>query len=177
MDNPFYTHQKYLRDELAKLNLEQKSICLEFGTGDGSGCIINEFLEKNDNLSVYSFESNYEWFTSMAKKYKAKNYHFNFVYNWNDYLRRKSFEDIYDVVFVDQTPWEARIKTIDRLKHKTKTFILHDYDFFNKGIIEDIYSVSKGSFFHNTFGDFFIMENYHDILPPTLILRNKNFLN
>jgi len=50
----------------------------------------------------------------------------------------------------------------------------NDYDYFNKGIIEDIFSVDKGSFLYEKFSNDFILEGKHEILPPTLILKNKN---
>jgi len=171
MTNPYHTHQQYLREELDKLPKDKKVICLEFGTGDGSSSVFKEYLELNENLNVYAFESNYDWFRSMSSKYKHERYHFQFVYDWDDFLYRKKFDEVYDLIFVDSTPWEARILTIDLLKDRSSTFILHDYDFYNKGVIKDIFSVGEGSFFANKFNDDFIYEPHYEVLPPTLVLR------
>ena len=48
------------------------------------------------------------------------------------------FSKKYDLVFVDQAPWSARIDTIDFLTDKnTSVFILHDYDQYNINEYED----------------------------------------
>jgi len=171
MSNPYYTHQKYLREELDKLPKDKEIICLEFGLGDGSSSVFKEYLDSNKNLTVYAFESKYEWFGSMSSKYKHERYHFQFVSNWNDFMTRSKFDKNYNLVFIDSHPWESRILAIDTLKNKAPSFILHDYDFYNKGVIQDIFSVSEGSFFVNKFKDHFTYEPHFEILPPTLVLR------
>jgi hypothetical protein len=172
--NPYYTHREYLEEELSKV--PKDAICLEFGTGEGSAPIFKKFAEENPEARIYSYESDYKWFTEIAAKYKALNYSINFVNDWNDFLARKTFDKIYDLIFVDQNPWVARIQTIKQLKNKGKVFILHDYDFFNKGFYDsDIFSVEKGSFFHTNFEEDFVFEPHKKLLPPTLVLRNKKF--
>ena len=171
MSNPYFTHQKYLREELDKLPKNKQTICLEFGMGDGSSSVFKEYLESNENLTVYAFESNYDWFNSMSLKYKHERYHFQFVRDWNDFMYKKKFDRMYNLIFVDSNPWDARILTIELLKNKSSTFILHDYDFYNKGVIPDIFSVGDGSFFKNKFNDHFRFEPHYEILPPTLVLR------
>ena len=174
MNNPYFTHQKYLIEELNKLPKDRELICLEFGAGDGSSSIFREYVEANDKLTVYSFESKYEWFNSMSSKYKHERYRFQFVNNWNDFLARKNFDKKYDLIFIDSNPWDARIATINKMKDKSPTFILHDYDFYNKGFYDkDIFSVGEKSFFKSRFKDHFVFEPHYDELPPTLVLRNK----
>jgi len=173
--NPYYSHQEYLKEELNKV--PKNAICLEFGPGEGSSSVFSEFALKNPQSKIAAFDNKYEWHTSMSSKYKTENYSFSFVSDWNDYLSRKEFNDIYDLIFVDQSPWEARIQTIKRFKVRGKVFILHDYDFYNKGVYDkDIFSVGEGTFFYKHFNDDFVMEPHFGILPPTLVLRNKKSL-
>jgi hypothetical protein len=89
-------------------------------------------------------------------------------------------EEEYDLVFVDQSPWWARIDSINLLKDKTKIFILHDYDYFNKSDNEwvkespnDIYVNDETSWLGQTYSKEFLLENNYEILPPTLIMRKK----
>lgn len=176
MSNPHYTHQKYLLSELDKINKELNSICLEFGIGDGSSSIFKKILEQNNNITIFSYENDINWYNITKEKYKHNNYHFNFIDSWDVLLNNNNFDKIYDVVFVDQSPWDARIKTIEQLKNNTKVFILHDYDYFNNDSpIIDKKSVDDNSFF-SIFHNDFILEPYFEFSPPTLILRNKKYI-
>lgn len=58
------------------------------------------------------------------------------------------------------------------LKNISSTIILHDYDYYNKELIENIYSVGEHSFFdkyHNSFN----LESFYETLPPTMIFTKK----
>jgi hypothetical protein len=161
----YYTHQKYLTGELDKLDYSKPVLVAEFGTGDGSSSIFQEYARKYITLKIDSFETDIKWFNSMKGKYPVDNYNFNFVGSWDNLISKE-----YDLAFVDNGPdFAARIKVIDLIKNKTKVIILHDYDFYNKGVIEDIFSVSKGSFFEK-YNKKFVLKGYHEILPPTLIM-------
>jgi hypothetical protein len=167
--NPYYTHQEYLTEELEKLDYKKPVTVLEFGTGDGSAAVLQSFANRYPNLRVESFESDFDWFKDMFLKYSADNYHFYHVESWDNLILNEK----YDLAFVDAGPdFAARIKIIDLIKDKVKVIILHDYDFYNKGIIEDIFSVSKGSFFEKYRRDF-ILKGNHEILPPTLVMTRK----
>lgn len=173
--NDYYSHQEFLLKELDKLKSKEKVNCLEFGTGNGSSSLFKNFADIHPNSQIRAFESDYQWFISMSSKYQSQNYKFHYVFDWTHYLDQKKFNNIYDLVFIDQKPWEARIKTIEKLHDRVKIFILHDYDFYNKGVYDkDIYSIGNGSFFHQKFSKNFTMESHFKILPPTLILRNLN---
>jgi phospholipid N-methyltransferase len=174
MKNDFYTHREFLERELSKLNYKNKIKCLEFGTGDGSALIFSKFAKLYKNIEIKAYETNKEWLEITYQKYKLENYTFNFIENWDSFLENQNFDEIYDLVFVDQSPWEARIKTIDKLRNNAKIIILHDYDYYNKNIITDIYSVGEGSFFHKRYGEYFNFVCESEILPPTLIMYNKN---
>jgi len=171
--NDYYTHREYLKKELTKIKKSENSYCLEFGTGDGSGLIFSEILKTNDKMSVVAYDSDASWLNKTKETYGNDNYQFIHVNNWNEILKEKNFDKIYDLVFVDQAPWEARINSIDTIMKKAKTIILHDYDYFNIGVCDDIYSVNEGSFFHTKYGEHFDLIGYKEQLPPTLVMINK----
>lgn len=174
MINPYYTHREYLENELKQLTKSKNNIqCLEFGTGEGSAEIFSQFTNTHDNLSVTAYESDLIWLNSIKEKYERPNYNFYHIEDWFDFLKSFKPDTIYDLVFVDQTPWEARLETINTVANFSKIIILHDYDYFNKGVCDDIYSVSKDSFFYRQYNNQFKLVNYYSILPPTLIMYNK----
>jgi hypothetical protein len=170
MLNPFYTHREFLIKELESLKDNPSVSILEFGIGDGSSEILNEYAKKYTHFKINGYEGDIDWMNRMEEKFKLDNYSFHRV-NWETF-DFTIFSDVYDLVFIDQAPWEARIKTLDYFynQNNTKNIILHDYDFFNKGIVNDIFSVDSDSFFGKYINKFNI-EGFHDILPPTLILK------
>jgi len=172
--NAFYTHQQYLIQELRKLDYSGPRLCLELGAGDGSASVFRGFLLDNPNLSVLSLDTSQDWRDQMMRDYNHPNYQMNLVDSW-DAIWSNAFQTHtpYDIVFIDQTPFDARISSLEALKRIARIIILHDYDYFNKGICENIFSVGGDSFFKKYLIDF-TLEPQVMILPPTLIMRNKN---
>ncbi len=169
--NDYYTHRPYLIETLNKFNYDNKINILEFGVGEGSSEIFFEYANKYPNLNVCAFDNEFNWFNSMKDKYELPNYKFNFVESWDTLFSEYKFMKTYDLVFVDQSPWEARITTLDILKGYYQNAILHDYDFYNKGIVspEDIYNVNEATFF-SRYLDSYELHGYNSTLPPTLLL-------
>lgn len=170
--NPFYTHREFLKRELEKLNYNEEINILEFGTGDGSAEILFEYAKNYPNLNINAFDNDTNWLSSMKEKYNLPNYTFEFVNDWSFMLDNYNFLKKYDLIFIDQAPWEARILTLEKMSEKASTIIIHDYDFFNKGVIDNIYDVGVNSFF-GKYNENFILEGNNNMLPPTLILTNK----
>ena len=168
----FYTHREYLIQTLNEFNYNNVVNCLEFGVGDGSSMIFNQYANRFKNIKIDAFESDVDWLTNMGKKYQMVNYTFNKV-KWAGFDYEKLKNKNYDLIFVDQGDWDARIKTLDELKNYSKYIIVHDYDYYNKGICEDIYSVGDRTFWNKYKVDF-DMINKFDLLPPTLIMKSKN---
>ena len=175
--NPYYTHQKYLTEELNKLDYSKPVIVLEFGTGDGSASILQSFARKYPNLRIESYEDNYNWYQNMKLKYYHPNYNFNYTESWDGlFLKGDILCFDYDLVFVDAGPdFAARIKIINYIKAKAKVIVLHDYDFYNKGIMEDHYFTGAGSFFGERYSNEFILQGNSEY-PGTLVMRNKAFI-
>lgn len=173
MNNPYYTHQPYLIQELEKLKDLPNVKILEFGVGDGSSAIFHEYALKYKNLQINAYETDGNWLNNMRDKYHLDNYIFNDVENWIDFLISDNFNDECDLIFIDQAPWEARIQTLDLIKNKSKVIILHDYDFYNHGLTSRIYDIGEGTFFEK-YNDAFTLENHYNELPPTLIFRSND---
>ncbi|PZO42136.1 MAG: hypothetical protein DCF19_07790 [Pseudanabaena frigida] len=171
--NPYYTHQIHLNEELASISLNQEVNILEFGVGEGSSSILYQYAKKYPNFKIQAFENNQEWIQTVAQKYSLPNYSFEFVEDWNKLFKERDFLGHYDFVFIDQSPWEARILTLDSLKTKSSTIMLHDYDFYNKGVCENIYSVGQDSFFAK-YLDLLKANAHCEILPPTLVFKAKS---
>ena len=171
--NPYYTHRKYLIEELNKLNYSKPVRVLEFGTGDGSAVVFRFFAYLYPDLKIESYETDFNWLRSMTDKYSADNYHFHLVDSWDNLFKEEPFNKVYDLAFVDAGPdFDARIKIIDFIKDSVKVIILHDYDFYNKGIMEDHYCVGEGSFFGNKYSKDFILQGNNEY-PGTLIMVRK----
>jgi hypothetical protein len=170
--NAYYTHREFLIRELDKLDYNNEVNILEFGTGDGSAEILFEYAKKYPNLKIKAFDNNIDWLTSMKERYELPNYSFEFVSDWNSMLDSYNFLNKYDLLFIDQAPWEARILTLNKLGENSSVVIIHDYDYYNKEITSQIYSVGVGSFFEK-YNNKFTLEGNHSMLPPTLILTNK----
>ena len=169
MYHPYYTHRKYLINNLNLLSKKDQVNILEFGVGEGSSSILNDFASKNKNFNIEAFETDHLWLNETKNKYELDNYKFNHVNDWNELLVGENFNNEYDLIFVDQSPWEARIKTIDLLINKSTVTILHDYDFYNKGIVENIFDVGYNSFFGKYLSKNILSEGFNEELPPTLV--------
>lgn len=170
--NPFYTHRPYLIEELEKLKDKPNVKIIEFGVGEGSSLIFNEYAKKYSNLQIEAYETDKEWMDSMEIKYKLENYNFHFINDWNSLLVPENFQDQYDLVFIDQAPWEARIASLNLIKEKSQVIILHDYDYYNHTITNHIYDVGENTFFEK-YNDTFNLINHHQTLPPTLVFNKK----
>jgi hypothetical protein len=171
MYHPYYTHRKYLIEQLNLLSKKDHVKILEFGVGDGSSSVFNEFALKNKNFQITAFETDPIWLNKVKNEYELPNYNFNYIRDWNDLLLDKNFKDKYDLIFVDQSPWEARIKTIDLLIDKSEVIILHDYDYYNKGLIDNIFDTGQNSFFGKYRIKNFFLNGFHEELPPTLVFN------
>lgn len=177
--NPYYTHQPYLINILEKFNYDEKLTFLEFGSGEGSSPIFNKYAQ-NKNVTIKSFEHDIDWLNEMKTKYSLPNYIFNQV-DWDNFDYSELKSNKYDLIFVDQGDWDARIKTIDELKDNSKYVILHDYCYYNgfrgseipPGDEKWALSIDENSFFYDKYSNDFEIMAENTLFPPTLILKNK----
>lgn len=179
-NDAYCTHQKYTQNELN--NLSPNAYVLELGVGNGSSPLMYEFCKNNPESTVISFETDDIWFEKMRENYgDLPNYIFKLIDNWDNF---KNYLDDsilkYDLVFVDQSPWEARISSIDLLKNKTNIFILHDYDYYNQDVhgwvetpCNNICINDETSWLGKKYSNEFILEDNYEVLPPTLVMKRK----
>jgi hypothetical protein len=170
-----YTHRPFLKEQLDKL--KDNAVVLELGVGDGSSSLMKEYCESSDKHKVLAFDTDRNWYNSMKKEYAVENYGFNFLNSWNDILEYLPY-DSYDLVFVDQAPWEARIDCINLLKDKTSVFVVHDYDYYNyvngsEGV--DYYGCDEKSWWGQTYSNEFTLIGHCEDAsidnPPTLVME------
>lgn len=181
--NQYHTHSKYLKELLEKFDYKNEVKCLEFGSGDGSGSIFSDFAKKYDKLQIECFEHDQIWIEQMIKKYALDNYKYNLI-SWDKFDYTELKKSNYDLVFVDQGDWDARIETIDQLRDNTRYFILHDYCYYNGlrgySIPEDqkltALDLGQGSFFHQKYSEDFDLIGENEFFPPTLVLKKRQSL-
>lgn len=179
LSNGHSTHRPFLQNELNNLNKDKKCLILELGVGYGSSPLFYQHCLNNPNHFVLGFETDQSWFLQIKQQYQLPNYKFEYILEWNN-LDSVFIEEKYDLVFVDQSPWEARINSIDNLKNKSNLIILHDYDYFNKiesGFpkekCDDIFKNNSSSWLYQKYSNDFILEDNYIYMPPTLIMRKK----
>ena len=175
MNNPYYTHRPYLQkilNDLSRQKSTQPIYILELGVGDGSSELMNIFAKNMPNASILGIETDPVWAETMRHKSSLPNYTINTINSWNIDIYQNLDQPLYDLVFIDQTPWSARIEALDYL-YRTDSFItaiLHDYDYYNPK--DRPYDIGVNSFF-SKYLDKCILLEHHEILPPTLIFSHE----
>lgn len=176
MTNPYYTHRKYLQQELYSLSqiaLSKPINILELGVGDGSSELLHNFAKQNSTATILGLESDTIWSSLIQNKYELPNYKIKHINNWDvETYKKIIMNQFYDLVFIDQSPWSARIESLEYLSanHQFETVILHDYDYYNTE--DNKYCYDHRSFFKD-YCLKYTLNGYFEILPPTLIIKNK----
>lgn len=129
--DPFYTHQPFLKFYAEKC----KGPILELGCGEGSTPLLHEICS-NKGIQIVTMENNSEWM-SRYNKYISPSHRFLSVKDnggadeWIKTFQDHSLDQIaWGLVFVDQSPWEARHASMDFFKDKTDVMMIHDMDYF-----------------------------------------------
>ncbi len=122
----FSSHQPVLYEAVKRT----EGAVLELGCGYGSTPMLHELCKK-EGRKLLSLESNEEWLQQFSE-YETSWHRFTHVTDWDTTLDRISTEE-YDVVFVDQDPYEARVSAIKVFKDKAKFIVLHDCHWFPEG--------------------------------------------
>jgi hypothetical protein len=174
------THKKFLQFYVEITNGD----ILEFGTGHNSTGLIRSLIEGSDRKLI-SYENNYDWYTLMKKTYPENKNH-QYIYidetktNWESVisvLPKLNFS----VVFIDQSPWDARRITMEHFRDTSEYVLIHDVDYFpNNGIFGSVKQIEgqiEGQF---DFSD--ISDNWKLYYPekpwpaptgpPTLVFSN-----
>ena len=132
--DPYGTHQPFLKHYIQKT----KGDIVEFGTGDNSTGLILDLI-KGTNRKLVSLENDRYWQSRIVQKYPpSPNHQHIFVPSGQDPVQdwKKTLSTLdknaFELVFIDQSPWEARIWTMDYFKDSADYIIIHDVDYFPK---------------------------------------------
>jgi len=160
--NDYYTHlplMKYLFENV----ITSGSKVLELGCGEGSSPFL-KYVQEQLDLDVYSFETDAGWFNNIKNKYGSEKYKFSHIENWDEFgCHLFNDSDFFDLVFIDQSPWEARIEAALKLKDRSNYVVIHDYDYY----------IRKLNHLHKQIEENFKFIKYYDnIHPETILLSN-----
>lgn len=137
--DPYGTHSPFLKyyTEITKGDV------LEFGTGHNSTGVILETI-RGTGRKLISFEHNREWYLKMREIYPPNEFHtYIFVETGNSVAEETSWELVistirqqdWSVVFIDQSPWEARVTTMKHFLGHAEYLLIHDVDYFARNNI------------------------------------------
>lgn len=152
--NEYTTHLPVL---IEAVKAAKSKKVLELGCGDGSTPILRAM-----DIELTTLESNYAW----GEKHQAI-----VVPNWSGaYKRRKGKK--YGVIFVDNSPWEARTEAIQAFKNSAEFIVLHDSDYYTKHLGIDF---SENFKYHETY---YPPHPYPAVTgPPVMLMSNVRTCN
>lgn len=120
--SPVATHQPVLWEIANRSSLP----ILEFGCGEGSTKMLHHVSESR-GVPLITFETDPEWMARYTHDMETSLHQFRLVSGWESELASSEWDDYRcGLVFVDQTPWEARVTTIERFRLTAEYVILHD---------------------------------------------------
>jgi len=130
----YSTHQPFLMHYLMKTS----GPVLELGCGHGSTHLLHAYCEKA-NRPLLTVENDYDWMSKFLH-YQTKDHQFMSVGKaidhedgspWNIFLDSKIAQSTrWGLVFIDQSPWNGRTRSIQKLKDNGDILLVHDADFF-----------------------------------------------
>jgi hypothetical protein len=134
------THQKFLEFYMLKTTGD----ILEFGCGNSSTGLIRNLI-KGTSRKLISYENNKEWYDKMLIDLPPNETHqYIFVTDWEYTIGTLPKID-YDntLVFIDQSPWDARRLTMEYFKNIAGYVLIHDVDYFNNNNIFGTFKIIK----------------------------------
>lgn len=168
ISNDFFTHLPLLKHIFEKENvIPRGGKVLELGCGDGSSPFFKHVQAEMD-LEIFTFENNLEWYQKQKEKHGSEKYTFNYIDNWDEVTPKSFNDEIFDFVFIDQSPWEARIKSAITFKDHARYIAIHDYDYYMREL-RDLNEKIEDNFKEKIL--------YYDIHPPTLLISNIESIN
>jgi hypothetical protein len=171
--NGYYTHQPYLKEVIENTN----GNILECGCGEGSTLFIKDNI-KNTDRKLVTIESNLEWLSKYMHlnddkhtllHVDADNIDCNKTgEKWYNFVKDNLKDYIFDIVFIDSSPWLSRKYLYEYYKDKASIIIIHDFDYFPVNNI--IGKVIKTDWYGNKRIDYIDMnneiKNYKLFYPP-----------
>jgi hypothetical protein len=132
IDDAYGTHQPFLETYVRSTTGD----VLEFGAGHCSTGFLRNILAGTGRKLV-SIEDSLEWVETLKSLY-PENEDCSYVYleskeggqHWKDFLATYKHKNNISVVFIDQSPWEARALTLWHYLKQAEYCIVHDADYF-----------------------------------------------
>jgi len=139
--------------------------CIEFGIGNISSKIFNDFAKNNINFEIDSYEFDLKWYQLIKHEtYALKNHRFHYVDKYNKIPYNVLLNNKYDLIFLDQGKdidgFNNRIYVLNKMINNSKNFMLHNCDLYDINIFKK-------------YAEKFNMVFFNDILPPTLLLSRR----
>lgn len=183
----FDTHRPVLTEVVKLLKETRISLrVLEIGSGMGSTPHLRSLLNSDDYLLTCEGDQN--WYGKMTSLYTPSDNH-QWVYagdSWYHTLRDIAVNHkIFDLVFVDSSPWDSRTMALDLFSNFSSVMVIHDVDFYpREGVwgrllepLQDASLIGKRDyqeifkFWQEVFPNKFMSPTG----PPTLVGSNINF--
>lgn len=132
--NEFATHQPVLWTYLH----ETEGPVLELGSGYGSTILLHIYCQEMNRL-LFTVDDNPAWLNKFAScasdmhKFILLNRsaHREDASHWKLFLNREDVRSTqWGLVFIDQSPWEARYHSAEILKNNAQILIIHDCDYY-----------------------------------------------
>lgn len=162
-NDPYSTHRPVLEKLLTIID-KTKPI-LELGCGNGSTPILHKF-SKDNKILLHTLDNNKEWLEKVSLDFKSNRYHkYKEIKDWKEDLR-EFLDTEWSLVFIDQSPWEARAISLEYFKNKCDYVVLHDCDYFpnNNVFGKQISPIkSKEDFGERDYSD--VLKNYLEYFP------------
>jgi hypothetical protein len=122
---PHGTHQPVLFETAMRCD----GTVVELGCGEGSTRLLHDVCAER-NLPLLTLEADADWMNRYAPAFASAAHRFELVPDWETALESPRWdEQQWGLVFVDQSPWEARAASVRRLRSNADFVILHDCDY------------------------------------------------
>ena len=102
---------------------------LEFGCGYGSTPLLHGLAE-DLGVRLVTLDSDEEWLRRFRSRLESPFHEFRLVQDWASELDKPDWDRDWGLVFVDQSPFEARALTVDRFRDRADYVVVHDSDYF-----------------------------------------------
>lgn len=129
-DIPHATHQPVLYT----LGQQGRNLkILEFGCGMFSTGLLS-YLNRELGHDITTFDNDITWLNKIRHELKypiLPTHKLVYVEDWKRFFETTDIHSgFYDIIFIDQAPWEARELTLSILSHRAKYIVIHDSDFY-----------------------------------------------
>ena len=81
-------------------------------------------------VSLLTLDASPEWLERFRARFEAPWHEFRLVEDWSAELAQPLWEERWHLVFVDQSPFEARAATVERVRLSADYVVVHDCDYF-----------------------------------------------